>query len=81
MIDAIMLIMNHDYFSCQNVSHFVVGIAAMLAGFGFSSLKMHFPESTPIIIQIVYLAVTASAVGLELCAILNAACCSVFGRE
>ena len=56
-----------------------LGIAAMLAGFGFSSLKMQFPASTPIIIQIIYLGITASAVGLELCAILNAACCSVFG--
>ncbi len=52
----------------------------MLAGFGFSSLKMQFPDSTPLLLQIVYLGVTASAVGLELCAILNAACCSVFGK-
>ncbi len=51
----------------------------MLAGFGFSSLKMQFPDSTPLIFQILYLSVTACAVGLELCAILNAACCSVFG--
>ena len=56
-----------------------IGIAAMLAGFGFSSLKMQFPEGTSIIVEIVYLAITASAVGLELCAILNSACCSVFG--
>ena len=53
----------------------------MLAGFGFSSLKMQFPDSTPLLLQIVYLAITASAVGLELCAILNAACCSVFGKS
>ena len=58
----------------------ISGIAAMLAGFGFSSLKMQFPEGTSIIIEIIYLAITASAVGLELCAILNAACCSVFGK-
>lgn len=51
----------------------------MLAGFGFSSLKMQFPGTTPMLLEIVYLAITASAVGLELCAILNAACCSVFG--
>ena len=57
-----------------------VGIAAMLAGFGFSSLKMEFPNSTPMIVEIIYLAITASAVGLELCAILNSACCSVFGK-
>jgi hypothetical protein len=57
-----------------------VGIAAMLAGFGFSSLKMAFPSSTPMIVEIIYLAITASAVGLELCAILNSACCSVFGK-
>ena len=57
-----------------------VGIAAMLAGFGFSSLKMAFPASTPMIVEIIYLAITASAVGLELCAILNSACCSVFGK-
>lgn len=29
--------------------------------------------------EIIYLAITATAVGLELCAILNAATCSVFG--
>jgi len=52
----------------------------MLAGFGFSSLKMNFPPSTPMILEIVYLAVTATAIGLELCAILNSACCSVFGK-
>jgi hypothetical protein len=52
----------------------------MLAGFGFSSLKMQFPENTSILVELVYLAFTASAVGLELCAILNAACCSVFGN-
>ena len=53
----------------------------MLAGFGFSSLKMTFPKDTSMIVEIVYLAFTASAIGLELCAILNAACCSVFGKE
>ena len=53
----------------------------MLAGFGFSSLKMQFPANTSIIVEIVYLAITASAVGLELCAILNSACCSVFGKR
>lgn len=51
----------------------------MLAGFGFSSLKMSFPEKTSTIVQIIYLAITASAIGLELCAILNSATCSVFG--
>ncbi|CDW89245.1 UNKNOWN [Stylonychia lemnae] len=40
---------------------------------------MNFPPSTPMILEIVYLAVTATAIGLELCAILNSACCSVFG--
>ncbi len=59
----------------------ISGIAAMLAGFGFTSLKMQFPENTSIVIEIIYLAITASAVGLELCAILNAACCSVFGNH
>jgi hypothetical protein len=57
-----------------------IGIAAMLAGFGFSSLKMNFPPNTSVIIEIVYLSFTACAIGLELCAILNAACCSVFGK-
>lgn len=52
----------------------------MLAGFGFSSLKMQFPKDTSVVVEIIYLAITASAVGLELCAILNAACCSVFGK-
>lgn len=51
----------------------------MLAGFGFSSLKMEFPAHTSTLLQIIYLSITASAVGLELCAILNAATCSVFG--
>ena len=51
----------------------------MLAGFGFSSLHMEFPSQTNILIQILYLSITASAIGLELCAILNAATCSVFG--
>jgi hypothetical protein len=52
----------------------------MLAGFAFSSLKMSFPPSTNIIVEIVYLSITACAIGLELCAILNSACCSVFGN-
>ena len=51
----------------------------MLAGFAFSSLKMNFPQDTNPIFSFVYLAVTACAIGLELCAILNAATCSVFG--
>ena len=57
----------------------ISGIAAMLAGFGFSSLKMTFPKDTNTVTQIFYLTFTASAIGLELCAILNAATCSVFG--
>ena len=57
----------------------ISGIAAMLAGFGFSSLKMDFPKNTSTLVQILYLSFTASAIGLELCAILNAATCSVFG--
>lgn len=57
----------------------ISGIAAMLAGFGFSSLRMEFPSSTSTVIQVLYLSITASAIGLELCAILNAATLSVFG--
>lgn len=57
-----------------------VGIAAMLAGFGFSSLKLNFPPNTSIVVEIVYLAITTCAIGFELCAILNSACCSVFGK-
>ena len=57
----------------------ISGIGSMLAGFGFSSLRMHFPDHTSEIIQIIYLGFTATAIGLELCAILNAATCSVFG--
>lgn len=52
----------------------------MLAGFGFSSLKITFPTNTPVIIEIIYLSITAIAIGLELCAILNSACCAVFGK-
>lgn len=51
----------------------------MMAGFGFGSLHIAFPDSTPTIIQIAYLSITACAIGFELCAILNAATCSVFG--
>ena len=51
----------------------------MLAGFGFSSLRMSFPDHTSFIFEILYLAFTAGAIGLELCAILNSATCSVFG--
>jgi hypothetical protein len=57
----------------------ISGIAAMLAGFGFSSLKMSFPEKTSMFLEIIYLGITACAIGLELCAILNSATCSVFG--
>ena len=57
----------------------ISGIGAMLAGFGFSSLRMQFPAETPAFVQIIYLSITASAVGLELCAILNASTCAVFG--
>mgnify|MGYP007072166538 CR=1 FL=1 len=57
----------------------IASTAAMLAGFGFSSLRMSFPKGTSTITQILYLSFTACAIGLELCAILNAATCSVFG--
>ena len=57
----------------------ISGIAAMLAGFGFSSLRMNFPAGTSTIVMILYLTFTACAIGLELCAILNAATCAVFG--
>lgn len=57
----------------------ISGIGSMLAGFGFSSLRMSFPEKTNLLIQILYLGFTACAIGLELCAILNSATCSVFG--
>ena len=51
----------------------------MLAGFGFSSLRMTFPDNTLVVVQILYLCFTCAAIGLELCAILNSATCSVFG--
>ena len=57
----------------------ISGIGAMMAGFGFGSLNIDFPEGTNVIIQIFYLSITACAIGLELCAILNSATCSVFG--
>lgn len=57
----------------------IAGIASMLAGFGFSSLKMDFPSTTSTILQILYLSFTAAAIGFELCAIINASTCSVFG--
>ena len=50
-----------------------------MAGFGFSSLKIDFPETTSSIMMIAYLSITACAIGFELVAILNAATCSVFG--
>ena len=40
---------------------------------------MYFPSDTNTVVQIIYLAITASAIGFELCAILNASTCSVFG--
>ena len=51
----------------------------MMAGFGFGALKIEFHPGTPQVLQIAYLSVTACAIGLELCAILNSATCSVFG--
>ena len=57
----------------------ISGIAAMMAGFAFGSLKIDFPDGTSQLMQICYLSVTACAIGLELCAILNSATCSVFG--
>ena len=70
----------YNSISGKHVSLIFKGIAAMLAGFGFSSLKLNFPANTSVIVQIVYLAITTCAIGLELCAILNSACCSVFGK-
>ena len=66
-----------DYF--VSLYNGISTIAAMLAGFGFSSLRFEFPKETHTVTQILYLGITASAVGLELCAILNSATCSVFG--
>ena len=40
---------------------------------------MSFPDHTSIVFEILYLSFTSAAIGLELCAILNAATCSVFG--
>ena len=57
----------------------ISGIAAMMAGFGFGSLKVSFPEKTSVMLEIAYLSITACAIGFELCAILNSATCSVFG--
>lgn len=57
----------------------IAGIASIICGFGFSSLKMDFPPKTSILIQILYLSFTASAIGFELMAIINASTCSVFG--
>ena len=57
----------------------ISGISAMMAGFGFGSLRIEFPETTNFIVQIAYLSITASAIGLNLLAILNSATCSVFG--
>ena len=57
----------------------IAGIAAMMAGFGFGSLKISFPDNTPFVLQVAYLSITACAIGFELCAILNSATCSVFG--
>jgi hypothetical protein len=57
----------------------VASIASMLAGFGFTSLSMSFPEKTSVIMQVLYLSFTAAAIGFELCAIINASTCSVFG--
>ena len=57
----------------------IASIGAMMAGFGFSSLKIEFPTGTSEVMQIAYLSITASAIGLELCAILNSAIISVFG--
>ena len=57
----------------------ISGISAMMAGFGFASLKISFPESTSRLLQILYLSITTCAIGFQLCAILNAATCSVFG--
>ena len=51
----------------------------MMAGFGFSSLRIEFPKGTSEILMIAYLCITASAIGLELCAILNSAILTVFG--
>ena len=57
----------------------IAGIAAMMAGFGFGSLKIEFPDNCPFVLQVAYLSITACAIGFELCAILNSATCSVFG--
>lgn len=51
----------------------------MMAGFGFGSLKVAFPENTSTGLQTFYLCITSCAIGFELCAILNSATCSVFG--
>ena len=57
----------------------ISGIAAMMAGFGFGSLKISFDDKTSELWQIIHLCITSSAIGFELCAILNSATCSVFG--
>ena len=51
----------------------------MMAGFGFGSLKVDFPDKTSTALQVFYLSITSCAIGFELCAILNSATCSVFG--
>lgn len=57
----------------------ISSMAAFLAGFAFKNLTSKLPENANPFIAIFFLAITASCVGLELCAIVNSTACNMFG--
>ena len=57
----------------------VSNMAAFVAGFAFSNLTSELPEDTNYIVKGLFLIITASSIGLEICSIGISTVCSVFG--
>ena len=59
----------------------ISGMAAFLAGFAFKNLTSKLPDDTNSFVKLLFLVITASCVGLEICAIATSTACNVFGMS
>jgi len=54
--------------------------AAMFAGFAFEQITEPVPEGTALLLEIIYLMLTAFALGFELCVCMSCTFCCIFGK-
>lgn len=63
------------------INNFVVmaGQAALIGGFAFAQISKAIPEGTPFPLEVSYLLLSTTAVGCELCVVLNTTLCCLWG--